>query len=151
MRKFFKAVAIVTVFSVCEKFLGFLYRIYLSRSIGAEGVGTYQVALSVFGFLFTLIVSGTPITLSRLMTKYRAENHAERVAKAVSAAVAYTLLIAVPVCLVCYILGDNLSFLFADKRSLKVFFIILPGLIFTSVYSVLRAAWISYFLMARMP
>lgn len=141
MRKFFKAVAIVTVFSVCEKFLGFLYRIYLSRSIGAEGVGTYQVALSVFGFLFTLIVSGTPITLSRLMTKYRAENHAERVAKAVSAAVAYTLLIAVPVCLVCYILGDNLSFLFADKRSLKVFFIILPGLIFTSVYSVLRGVF----------
>ena len=141
MRKFFKAVAVVTVFSVCEKFLGFLYRIYLSRAIGAEGVGTYQVALSVFGFLFTLIASGTPITLSRLMTKYRAENKAERVSKAITAAIAYTLLIAVPVCVILYLLGDNLSFLFADKRSLKVFFILLPGLIFTSVYSVLRGVF----------
>lgn len=141
MRKFFKAVAIVTVFSVCEKFLGFLYRIYLSRAIGAEGVGTYQVALSVFGFLFTLIASGTPITLSRLMTKYRAENRETQVAKVVSAAICYTLLIAVPVCAVCYCLGDNLSFLFADKRSQKVFFILLPGLIFTSVYSVLRGVF----------
>ncbi len=141
MRKFFKAVAVVTLFSVCEKFLGFLYRIYLSRSIGAEGVGTYQVALSVFGFLFTLIASGTPITLSRLMTKYRAENREEKVAKAITAAITYTLLIAVPVCLICYILGDNLSFLFADKRSLKVFFVLLPGLIFTSVYSVLRGVF----------
>lgn len=141
MRKFFKAVAVVTVFSVCEKFLGFLYRIYLSRAIGAEGVGIYQVALSVFGFLFTLIVSGTPITLSRLMMKYRAENQERRVAEVITAAVAYTLLIAVPVCLLLYILGDNLSFLFADKRSLKVFFIILPGLIFTSVYSVLRGVF----------
>ena len=141
MRRFFRAVAVVTVFSVCEKFLGFLYRIYLSRAIGAEGVGTYQVALSVFGFLFTLIASGTPITLSRLMTKYRAENKSERVAKAITAAVAYTLLTAVPVCVICYALGDNLSFLFADKRSLKVFFIILPGLIFTSVYSVLRGVF----------
>ncbi|MBR0190330.1 MAG: oligosaccharide flippase family protein [Clostridia bacterium] len=141
MRKFFKAVAVVTVFSVCEKFLGFLYRIYLSRSIGAEGVGTYQVALSVFGFLFTLICSGTPITLSRLMMKYRAENREEKVAKAVTAAVTYTLLIAVPVCVILYLLGDNLSFLFADRRSLKVFFILLPGLIFTSVYSVLRGVF----------
>ena len=141
MRRFFKAVAVVTVFSVCEKFLGFLYRIYLSRAIGAEGVGTYQVALSVFGFLFTVVASGTPITLSRLMTKYRAENHGERVAKAITAAVIYTLLIAVPICAMCYALGDNLSFIFADKRSLKVFFIILPGLIFTSVYSVLRGVF----------
>ena len=141
MRKFFKAVAVVTVFSVCEKFLGFLYRIYLSRSIGAEGVGTYQVALSVFGFLFTLIASGTPITLSRLMMKYRAENREDRVAKAVTAAISYTLLIAVPICVILYLLGDNLSFLFADKRSLKVFFIILPSLIFTSVYSVLRGVF----------
>lgn len=141
MRRFFKAVAVVSVFSVCEKFLGFLYRIYLSRAIGAEGVGTYQVALSVFGFLFTLIASGTPITLSRLMTKYRAENNGERVAKVITAAICYTLLIAVPICAVCYALGDKLSFLFADKRSLKVFFIILPGLIFTSVYSVLRGVF----------
>lgn len=141
MRKFFKAVAVVTVFSVCEKFLGFLYRIYLSRSIGAEGVGTYQVALSVFGFLFTLISSGTPITLSRLMAKYRAEKREDRVAKAITAAIAFTLLISVPVCVICYLLGDNLGFLFADKRSLKVFFIILPGLIFTSVYSVLRGVF----------
>lgn len=141
MRKFFKAVAVVTVFSVCEKFLGFLYRIYLSRSIGAEGVGTYQVALSVFGFLFTLISSGTPITLTRLMAKYRAEKREDRVAKAITAAISYTLLISVPVCVICYILGDKLGFLFADKRSLKVFFIILPGLIFTSVYSVLRGVF----------
>lgn len=141
MKGFFKAVAVVTVFSVCEKFLGFLYRIYLSRAIGAEGVGTYQVALSVFGFLFTLIASGTPITLSRLMTKYRAENKAEKVSKAITAAITYTLLIAVPICLICYLLGDNLSFLFADKRSLKVFFVLLPGLIFTSVYSVLRGVF----------
>ena len=141
MRKFFKAVAVVTVFSVCEKFLGFLYRIYLSRAIGAEGVGTYQVALSVFAFLLTLICSGTPITLSRLMTKYRSENQGEKVARVIAAAISYTLFLAVPVCVICYLLGDNLAFLFADERSLKIFFVLLPGLIFTSVYSVLRGVF----------
>ena len=60
MRYFFKTVAIVTVFSVCEKFLGFLYRIYLSHAIGTEGVGMYQVALSVFGFCLPLPARARP-------------------------------------------------------------------------------------------
>lgn len=141
MRKFFKAVAVVTVFSVCEKTLGFLYRIYLSRAIGAEGVGAYQVALSVFAFLLTLICSGTPVTLSRLITKYRAENDLVRVNKVVTAAISFTLLISVPVCVLCYIGGNSLSFLFADDKSRKIFFIVLPGLVFTSVYSVLRGVF----------
>lgn len=141
MRKFFKAVAVVTVFSVCEKALGFLYRIYLSRTVGAEGVGSYQVALSVFAFLLTLICSGTPVTVSRLMTKYRSENKSEKINPLISSAVTYTLFLAVPITAVCYLLGDKLSFLFADKVSLDIFFIVLPGLIFTSVYAVLRGVF----------
>ena len=79
LRTFFKTVAIVTVFSLSEKFLGFLYRIFLSRTIGAEGIGLYQVALSVFALLLTISCSGTPITVSRLMTKYKAQNQENRV------------------------------------------------------------------------
>lgn len=141
MRKFFKTVAIVTVFSVCEKFLGFLYRIYMSRAIGSEGVGLYQVALSVFAFLLTITCSGTPITVSRLMTKYKAENKTDKIAKVVTAGIAFTLFSALPVCVIFFALGDKLSFLFADADCLKIFFILLPGLIFNSVYSIIRGVF----------
>lgn len=141
MRKFFKTVMIVTVFSVCEKFLGFLYRIYLSRSIGSEGIGIYQVALSVFGLIFTAVCSGTPITVSRLMTKYRAENSPERVDKVITAGLSITLAVALPVCLFFLTFGKHLDFLFADDRCTAIFLVVLPGLIFTSVYSVLRGVF----------
>ena len=59
LKKFFKTVAIVTLFSICEKFLGFIYRIFLSRSIGSEGIGIYQVALSVFALLLTVCVDNS--------------------------------------------------------------------------------------------
>lgn len=141
MKRFFKTVAIVTVFSVCEKFLGFLYRIYLSRSIGAEGVGLYQVALSVFAFLLTVTCSGTPITVSRLMTKYRSEGAREKVFRVISSGLAFTLLIALPVCLVFYFACGKFSFLFADERCIPVFKVIIFGLLFTSLYSVLRGVF----------
>ena len=141
MRTFFKTVALVTVFSISEKFLGFLYRIYLSRTIGAEGIGLYQVALSVFGLIYTLTCSGTPITVSRLITKYRAENQVNRVQKIISAGIYFTLIIVIPVCIAFFAFGNKLTFLFADDRCLSIFKVILPGLIFTSVYSVLRGVF----------
>ena len=141
MRKFFKTVAIVTVFSMSEKFLGFLYRIFLSRQIGAEGIGIYQVALSVFALLLTISASGTPITVSRLMTKYKAENKAENVAKIISAGLSVTAFIALPLCLIFFLFSGRLDLIFADERCIQVFLIVLPGLVFTSVYSVLRGVF----------
>ncbi len=141
MRKFFKTVAIVTVFSVAEKALGFLYRIYLSRTIGAEGIGLYQVALSVFALLFTISCSGTPVTVSRLMTKYRAENRPDRVSKVITAGITFTLLIAIPLCLIFFAFGGKLDVIFSDKVATKIFLTVLPGLIFTSVYAILRGVF----------
>lgn len=141
MRNFFKTVAIVTVFSISEKFLGFIYRIYMSHKIGSEGVGIYQASLAMFGFLFMLINSGIPITVSRLMTKYKAEGNALKVQKIITAGLTLSLLLAMPVVFFTFILKSKLSIIFADDRCVKVFLIILPGLIFTSVYSVLRGVF----------
>ena len=141
MKGFFKTVAVITVFSICEKFLGFLYRIFLSRTIGSEGIGIYQVALSVFALLLTLIASGTPITVSRLMTKYKAENKNDKVEKVVSAGIFFTLALALPICLIIYLFKDSLSIVFADPRCTPVFLIVLPGLVFTSVYGVIRGVF----------
>lgn len=136
-----RTVAVVTVFSVCEKFLGFLYRIFLSRTIGSEGIGLYQVALSVFALIFTITCSGTPITVSRLMTKYSAENRPDRVRKVITAGLSVTFFTAIPICLLFLLLGKNLGFLFADDRCVSIFLVVIPGLIFTSVYAVLRGVF----------
>ena len=141
LRKFFQTVALVSVFSISEKILGFLYRIFLSHSIGAEGIGIYSVALSVFGLLYTLCCSGIPITVSRLMTKYRAEKNEKRVSKTITAGICLALAFSIPVCLLFLFSGNAFSFLFADERSHKIFLIILPGLTFTCVYSVLRGVF----------
>ncbi|MBQ9756321.1 MAG: oligosaccharide flippase family protein [Clostridia bacterium] len=141
MRNFFKTVAIVTVFSICEKALGFLYRIFLSHTIGAEGIGLYQVALSVFGTILTLTTAGTPVTVSRLMTKYNAENHPDRAKRVITAGLSITLIIILPVTLFLFIFADHLGFLFADARCIPLFRTLLPGLVFTSIYSVLRGVF----------
>ena len=93
----FKTTAVVTVFSLAEKFLGFLYRIYLSRTIGSEGLGLYQIALSVFALLMTLSCSGIPATVSRLITKYRSEGKGNRIDGVSTAGFLSSIVFTVPV------------------------------------------------------
>ena len=130
----------MTGFSVAEKFFGFLYRVVLSRTLGPEGVGIYQIALSVFAVLVTAASSGIPLTVSRLITKYRAKNNGYAQQSVVTAAFITAIAFSVPVFCLLYF-GHNLfDFLFSDPRCMAVLLILLPSLTFNSVYSVIRGA-----------
>ncbi|MBR2442500.1 MAG: oligosaccharide flippase family protein [Clostridia bacterium] len=133
--------SIVTALSIAERGLGFLYRIVLSRLIGAEGLGIYQVALSLFGLFLTVATGGIPITVSRMISKSKAERRPNDEQSAVSAGVCLCLILSLPVCLVFGLFGKRFSFLFSDPRSLTVFRILLLGLCFSALYAVMRGSF----------
>ncbi len=134
----YKNVSVVTGMSVAERVLGFLYRIVLSRLIGAEGLGIYQIALSIFMLLFTLGTGGIPVTLSRMIAKSRAKKQETEEKSVCAAGLLVSLLIALPLCLLFWIFGEKLPFLFSDTRALQALKILLFGLCFACVYAVIR-------------
>lgn len=128
----------MTAFSVAEKFFGFVYRIVLSRTLGSEGMGLYQTALSVFAVLATAASSGIPLTVSRLITKYRAKNNPNAQQSVVSAALVCALGFSAPIFALLYFGHSWFDFLFSDPRCMAVLLVLLPSLTFNSVYSVIR-------------
>ena len=134
----YQTASVVTGLSVAERALGFLYRILLSRLIGAEGLGLYQVALSLFSVFLTIGAGGIPISVSRLISKSKAENDALGERSAFSAGAALCLLLTLPVAIVFGIFAPRMNFLFSDARCAGVFRILLIGLIFSSLYAVIR-------------
>ncbi len=141
IKTLFKTFAVVTTLSIAERFIGFLYRIILSRALGSESLGIYQIALSVFGVLVTVTSSGIPLTVSRFMQKYRAENQPQKVRQVITAGIAVAFIFSIPVILLFTLCGGAFSFLFSDPRSQTIFRIMIPGLMFTSVYAVLRGVF----------
>ena len=137
-KKLVSAVALVTVLGVIERFIGFLYRVYLSRSIGAEGLALYQIALSVAGVIITVTASGIPVTVSRLILKERARKNPLGEKEVVSAGIITCVAISLPMTVAMYVFKDKLSFVFTDKRCYDIFLTILPGITITSVYAVIR-------------
>jgi stage V sporulation protein B len=53
------------------KLIGFIARIFLFRLLGAEGIGLYQMAYSVYGLVLTVITGGFPTTLSLTVARNR--------------------------------------------------------------------------------
>lgn len=140
-KNIYASAAQVTIFSTIEKALSFAYRIVLSRFLGAEGVGIYQICLSVFSVFLTMASSGIPVTVSRMIAKQSATGTLAGKHAVVSAGVAGTLLFTVPAAIILFFGRGMLSFLFPDGDSIDIFVILLPGLILTSVYAVMRGTF----------
>ncbi|MGN0804356.1 MAG: oligosaccharide flippase family protein [Candidatus Coproplasma sp.] len=137
----YRSAAQVTFFSIIEKALSFFYRIILSRKIGAEGVGIYQICLSVFAVFLTASSSGIPVTVSRLIAKNYATGTPKAKHAVVSAGVICSLLFTVPIALILFLTRNYYGFLFPDGECVNIFIILLPGLILTSVYAVMRGSF----------
>lgn len=56
---------ILTVTGLLSRFIGFFYRIFLSKVFGAEGMGIYQLTSPVLALSFSLTVAGMQTAISK--------------------------------------------------------------------------------------
>ena len=56
---------ILTLTGLLSRFIGFFYRIFLSQTFGAEGMGIYQLISPVLALSFSLTVSGMQTAISK--------------------------------------------------------------------------------------
>ncbi len=61
----------LTATGFLSRILGFFYRIYLSRTIGAEGLGIYQMVFPVYGICFSLCAGSIQTAISRFTAAER--------------------------------------------------------------------------------
>lgn len=140
MGKLFKAVAFVTIFSVLTRALGFLLRIYMSRVLGAEILGTYQIAMSIFGVILTLVASGLPTIVSRQVANLRGNGQTSKSFKVVSAGLVVAVVVSSVVCLFIYLFPGILNIILTNQQSTRLVLLLLPGVVASSVYTILRGS-----------
>lgn len=108
-KTFIKGTFILTAAGIATKILGFVFRILLSRNIGAEGMGIYQLVMPVSAVCFAIGISGLEVSVSRFTAYYCFR---QKKAQARSIAVLCTF-ISLLLCLVCavsvYFLADALA------------------------------------------
>jgi len=138
MKSIFKAVATVTIFSIITRALGFLFRIYLSRELQAEGLGLFQLASSILTIFLTIISSGLPLTTAKFVSKYEINNQYNRRNKVVSSALVIAIGLSLLSSLIIVILKNVWGFILTDNRAVEIILILIPSILFSAIYAIFR-------------
>ena len=140
LKSLFKTVAYITIFSVVTRAMGFVFRIYLSRALGPEALGLYQVALSVFSVLLTVVASGMPVVISKLTAKYYAKKYKNSEGSLVTAALLISVVTSLVLILLVLAFKSVFSAIFADDRCYTILLVLLPAILCSAIYNVFRGA-----------
>ena len=77
-KAFFKGTLLLTCAGFGSRVIGFFYRIFLSHTIGAEGIGLFQLAVPLQNLLLAVTATGIQTALSRLIAAYFATGESKK-------------------------------------------------------------------------
>lgn len=125
---------VLTLTSVVNQVLGFVYRIFLSRLIGAEVMGLYQLIMPVFSVILSLTATGLTVAVSNLSSQYHAlgdQQAIRQVLRRCLIAFFLSFSLCAGVVVVCY---DPISvYLLGDARTQMGLLLLLPCILLTGV------------------
>lgn len=127
---------VLTVTGIISRAIGFFYRIFLSRGIGEEGMGIYQLLAPVMALSFSLTAAGIQTSVSKHIAAYEAKKqHANSIAVLLCGLfLSVFLSLALGICLFQYSLPIAAHFLLEERCSLliRIYALSLP---FAAVHS----------------
>ncbi len=75
---FITGTLLLTFTGVLSRIIGFFYRIFLSRTIGAEGLGIYQLIFPVLSLGLAFTAAGIQTAISKFVAEENERTHGER-------------------------------------------------------------------------
>ena len=103
-RKFFFNGFLLTVVGLCLRTVGLAFGAYISRTVGAEGVGLNTLIMTVYSFALTFATSGIGLTVTRLVASHVGKGEESCTDSTLRGAIAYALIFSgiATVALVCF-------------------------------------------------
>ena len=142
MRRDTRGTLLLTVSGAAAQALGFFYRAALTRLIGAENMGLYQLILPVYAVVQSLAYVGLTVTVSRLTAEYCALGQPRMVRTVLGQALLLFVRVFAVLALLTAVLSDPLSaWVLGDARTRAGLLLLLPCLFLTGVENLHKHAF----------
>ena len=125
---------LLTGTGICSQALGFVYRIFLSRLIGAEVMGLYQLVMPVYSVLMSITAVGLTAAVSNLSASYHAMGNRAAIAALLRRCLTLFLVLFTPAAVITVLCYDPISvYLLGDARTQTGLVLLLPCVLLTGV------------------
>lgn len=125
-----KGTLILTMAGFITRFIGFFYRIFLSKTMGAELIGIYQLIFPVYSICFTIYATGIQTSISRLVAAEIGRRNSKNVFKILRIGLLMSVSLATVLSLLVYLNADLISLRFLleprSASSIKLLAFVFP-------------------------
>lgn len=142
-KKFFFNGIMLTAVGIAMRTVSLFFNAFISRQVGAEGVGLYTIIMTVYGFAVTFATSGISLTVTRLVASCIGEGKRESVSGILSGAVIYSMIFSCIATAVLFFGAAGFAeVVLSDIRAASGLRILAPSLIPLSLVSVFSGYFI---------
>ncbi len=124
---------ILSVGGIMAKIFSSVYRIALTRILGGEGIGLYQLIFPFYSLCVVLATSGLPLAISKVIAKSKGGDKS-----IVRKCLLFTSIISLTLTLVLVLFSGGMARLQGDERISICYLILAPTIIIVSACSVFR-------------
>lgn len=136
---FLQNTIVLVVSNLVTGSLSFLFSIILSREVGAQGVGLYQIIMPVYLLCICFSCGGSTTALSKIVAEQNSENNTSEVYRSISISIAFfsfwTILVSIFILLLSPFISASIL---KDARTYQSIIVFIPALVFVSIGSVLK-------------
>lgn len=130
---------IMLFMNIIIRIIAFSYEVFLSRLLGAEGVGLYQIAMSTIMTFLMITISGIPTSVTRLTAEHNSRNDYATIEAIYRYTILFNFIISLILCSILFVLADFISInIFKNKDMLIGTYLLAPGIILISISHVIR-------------
>ena len=143
-----KGAVIVLCASVITRILGFFFRVFLADNLGAQGMGVYQLIMSLYMLVVTFSTSGISFAVSCIISENMAKQNKKNPKTILKISMLFAFLISSFVCFILIFFNNQIAeYILKDKRTTYSIFWLAPSLPFMAVSSCVKG----YFFAKRKP
>ncbi len=128
----------LTLAAVTVKLLGLAYKLPLSRLLGDEGMGYYNSAYAVYGFIYLVCTSGVPKAVSLLVTEARTKGNVQEAKQVFRTALFLFSGVGLFLSFSLYLTAGKIASLIGNPDAALALQSVAPSVFFVSVTGVLR-------------
>lgn len=136
IKKATNSALVLTIALFLAKIIGALYRVPLTNILGAQGMGMYQLIFPIYALLVTLLASGVPIAVTKMVAEKRSLG--ESVNDVLRIGVKYSVLLSLIASVGLIFFASIIARIQGDESLIIGYYAIAPALIFVGIISVFK-------------
>lgn len=138
-RDFIQGSMMLVVINFVVQIIDFIYDVMLSKFIGAEAMGLFQMAMSILMVFLIVSTVGIPTAVSRLVAEYNSRKDRHGINRIFKVALVLTLILSLIFSSMIIILGENIALrVFKDAEMVLALYLLIPATIVISISAIIR-------------